>query len=315
MGNTRSVPDSQRTPVRRVTVDAGRAGQRLDNFLLHAFAGVPRSVIYRLCRTGEVRVNGGRAKPATRLSEGDEVRLPPVRISPSGERRVPDALVHRLEQAIVFEDDDLIVLNKPAGVAVHSGTGVAFGVIDALRQARDDAARQLDLVHRLDRDTSGCLLLAKHPMANRELKQLLASRAVEKRYTALVLGRWPRDVRRIEKALLKNRQRGGERVSAVDEAGRDAVTHVTRVDAGTRCTRLELRIETGRTHQIRVHTAGVGHPIVGDTKYGDHRANRQFAGAGCRGMHLHSTLLAFCWRGERRFEVAAPADWADALKL
>ncbi|MEM7376820.1 MAG: RluA family pseudouridine synthase [Pseudomonadota bacterium] len=301
--------------MRRVTVDAGRAGQRLDNFLLHAFAGVPRSVVYRLCRTGEVRVNGGRAKPATRLSEGDEVRLPPVRISPRSERRVPDALVERLEQAIVFEDDDLIVLDKPAGVAVHGGSGVAFGVIDALRQARHDTARQLDLVHRLDRDTTGCLLLAKHPLANRELKQLVASRAVEKRYTALVVGRWPRNLTRIENALLRNRQRGGERVSAVDESGRDAVTHVTRVDAGSRCTRLELRIETGRTHQIRVHTAGVGHPVVGDPKYGDHRANRHFSGAGWRGMHLHSTVLGFSWRGERRFQVPAPANWLDALKL
>ncbi|MEM6987064.1 MAG: pseudouridine synthase [Pseudomonadota bacterium] len=225
MDNTRSVPVSQRTSVQRVVVDAARDGQRLDNFLLYLLKSVPRSVVYRLCRKGEVRVNGGRVKPSRRLVQGDEVRIPPVTLESSAQRRVPDSVVHTLETAVVFEDDDIIVLNKPPGIAVHGGSGHAFGVIEAMRQSRGNSTSSLDLVHRLDRDTSGCLLLAKHAAANRDLKQLLASRHVEKHYSAIVLGRWPRDVNRIENALLKNRLRSGERVTTVDIGGRNAINH------------------------------------------------------------------------------------------
>lgn len=296
-------------------MDAGRDGQRLDNFLLNALSGVPRSVVYRLCRTGEVRVNGGRVKPSRRLVAGDEVRIPPVRLEPAKTRRVPDSVTTQLEQAIVFEDDDILVLNKPSGLAVHAGSEQPFGVIEALRQLRADTEQELDLVHRLDRDTSGCLLIAKHAQANRELKQQLAARDVEKRYAALVVGRWPRTLTRIENTLGKNQLRGGERVSGRAEQGRHAITHIQVVESGRLCTRLDVRIETGRTHQIRVHTSESGHPVVGDSKYGRHDANRRFAAAGHRGMHLHSAQIAFQWRGERTFEVPAPESWHEAVQL
>ncbi len=301
--------------MRRVTVDAGRDGQRLDNFLLKALGGVPRSVVYRLCRTGEVRVNGGRAKPSRRLISGDEVRIPPVRIQPAHARRVPDSVIEQLEQAAVFEDDDILLLNKPAGLAVHAGSEQPFGVIEALRQSRSGDGTELDLVHRLDRDTSGCLLVAKHAAANRELKIALAARQVEKHYVALVLGRWPTRISRIANTLGKNQLRGGERVSATDSGGREAISQFSVLEVGRACTLVRVRIETGRTHQIRVHASEQGHPVVGDTKYGNHAANRRFAAAGCRGMHLHSAKLAFDWRGERVFELPVPTPWDRALQL
>lgn len=277
--------------------------------------GVPSSAIYRLCRKGEVRVNGGRAKPSRRLVVGDEVRIPPVRLEAREQRRVPDQVIDQLEASVVYEDADLIVINKPTGLAVHRGSSQAFGVIEAMRQARSESGASLDLVHRLDRDTSGCLLLAKSACANRELKRLLAERSVQKTYNALVAGRWSKDIARIENSLSKNRMRGGERVTRSAEGGRKAVTEVLAVVTGRRCCLLDIRIETGRTHQIRVHTADTGHPIIGDGKYGDHRINRQFSNAGHRGMHLHSAEIALDWRGDRRFSVPYPESWNAALKL
>lgn len=302
-----------RTAVRLARVPEGLAGQRLDNFLLRELKQVPRGVVYKLCRKGQVRVNGGRAKPERRLQAGDEVRIPPVQLGDQrAQARVPDALVAQLEAAVVFEDEDLILLDKPAGVAVHKGTGVDFGVVEALRQSRD-AGAGLDLAHRLDRETSGCLLLGKHAGAVRELQALWKARVVDKRYSALVCGHWPAGEQTIVSHLKKNQLRGGERVTSSGPGGKRAVSHVRLVRRGAACSQVAVRIETGRTHQIRVHTAEAGHPVLGDDKYGERSLNKRFSRAGHRRLFLHAHELRFEWHGERRWRIDPPEDWAAAL--
>ncbi len=310
--NESAVP--ARTAVRIAEVSEGLAGQRLDNFLLRELKGVPRGVVYKLCRKGQVRVNGGRAKPDRRLEAGDKVRIPPVEArEESAPVRVPDTLIEQLESAIVFEDDDLILLNKPAGIAVHKGTSVAFGVVEALRQSRG-ASAEFDLAHRLDRDTSGCLVLGKHAGAVRGLQAAWKARAVEKRYAALLAGAWPRGEKTVVSYLNKNQMRGGERVTSSGEGGKRAVSHVRLVKRGRHCSQVEVRIETGRTHQIRVHTLEEGHPVLGDDKYGDRQLNKAFARAGHKRMYLHAQHLVLNWQGHREWFVPVPDDWAQALQ-
>jgi 23S rRNA pseudouridine955/2504/2580 synthase len=293
---------------RRVRAGTASAGQRLDNFLLRELAGLPRSRVYRLLRKGEVRVNGKRKQADYRLAADDEVRLPPLREAPAreaGPRRVPDALLATVRNAIVAEDPRLLVINKPAGIAVHGGSGLAFGVIEALRALRP--GEPLELVHRLDRDTSGCLLVARTRSALRAAHALLRQGEVEKRYTALVAGRWRLGRKTIDAPVLTHARQGGERVVRVHRAGKIAVSVFDPVaHYGDVATRMEVSIRTGRTHQIRVHAAFAGHPVAGDEKYGDRECNARLRALGLRRMFLHASSVAFRWPDGGDFRAAAP---------
>lgn len=286
--------------MRRVTVDEAGEGQRLDNFLLRLLKGVPKTHVYRVIRSGEVRVNKGRASADTRLAIGDEVRVPPVRVA---ERPAEAAApVPPREFPLLFEDEHLLAIDKPAGVAVHGGSGVSFGVIEQLRRARPQA-KFLELVHRLDKETSGVLLLAKKRSALTALQDQFRARDTGKTYAALVIGRWPASLKVIDVALHKTLDAAGERhvraVAADHADGRRSITLVKIAQAFEAYTLLDVTLKTGRTHQIRVHLAHSGHPIVGDPKYGDFELNRQFArGEGLGGlrfgrMFLHARRLAF----------------------
>ena len=282
--------------VRRVVVDEGSEGQRLDNFLVKLLKGVPKAHVYRVIRSGEVRVNKGRADADTRLEIGDEVRVPPVRVA---ER--PDApAAPAREFAVVHEDDFLLAINKPAGVAVHGGSGVSSGVIEQLRQARP-TAKFLELVHRLDKETSGLLLIAKKRSALVALQDQLRARETGKTYAALVIGAWPASRKVIDVALHKFLTGDGERrvqAVALDE-GRRSITLVRVARKLPGYSLLDVTIKTGRTHQIRVHLTHEGHAIVGDDKYGDFALNKAFARGdavpGCRfdRMFLHARRLRF----------------------
>lgn len=303
---------------RRVRIVAGSEGQRLDNFLLRELAGVPRSRVYRLLRKGEVRVNGKRKQADYRLAADDEVRLPPVRDLPDGEpspKRLPDNLLETVRQSIVHEDARLLVLDKPAGLAVHGGSGLAFGAIEALRALRPD--EPLELVHRLDRDTSGCLLVARTRPALRAAHALLREGAVEKHYTALLAGNWRLGRKTIDAPVLTNTREGGERVVRVHREGKIAVSEFVPVrhyrDVATLA---DVSIRTGRTHQIRVHAAFAGHPVAGDEKYGDRETNARLRGLGLRRMFLHAFSLAFRWPDTGaafRAEAPLPAELAAVL--
>jgi 23S rRNA pseudouridine955/2504/2580 synthase len=305
-----SAEDAAALAVRRVQVDEGSEGQRLDNFLLKLLKGVPKTHVYRVIRSGEVRVNKGRAAADTRLALGDEVRIPPVR---TAERVAPLAAPAR-EFPVVFEDDHLLAVNKPAGVAVHGGSGVSSGVIEQLRQARPQA-KFLELVHRLDKETSGLLLIAKKRSALVALQEQFRQRETGKTYAALVQGVWPGQTKVIDVALHKYLDAAGERrvrtVDADHADGRRSITLVKVAQNFPAFTLLDVTIKTGRTHQIRVHLAGEGHPIVGDDKYGDFALNKALARgeavSGCKfpRMFLHARRL--------RFEHPATAETLELL--
>jgi len=284
---------------RTVQVDEESAGQRLDNFLIRHLKGVPKTHVYRIIRSGEVRVNKGRAAADTRVEAGDQVRLPPVRLSQAAAEKKAAPPPAR-EFPILFEDDHLIALDKPAGVAVHGGSGVSSGVIEQLRQARPQA-RFLELVHRLDRETSGILLVAKRRSALTRLQDQFRDRETGKTYLALALGRWPGNRKVIDLPLHKYLQADGERrVKVVERDDPDGLRSITLVKVarrlalqGLEASLLEVTIRTGRTHQIRVHLASQGHPIAGDDKYGDFDINRQLLKPGLRRMFLHAWRLQF----------------------
>ncbi len=294
--------------VRQVEVDASDAGQRLDNLLLRELKGVPRSHVYRLLRRGEVRVNGKRAKPELRLAAGDRVRIPPVRQeeSASGQSEPGERMAAGVEARVVYEDDRLIVVDKPSGLAVHGGSGLAFGVIEALRASRPDV--RLELAHRLDRDTSGLLLVAKGGVALRHLHALLREGAVAKRYLALVKGRWRLGRKRLDLPLATSHRQGGERVVRVHVDGKPSVSVFEPLERfGDLATLMQVDLETGRTHQIRVHAAYSGHPVAGDDKYGEREFNQRLREAGLRRLFLHATRLEFQWPDTgRRCELTSP---------
>lgn len=279
--------------VRLLHIGPEDAGQRIDNYLLRQLKGVPRSLIYRILRRGEVRVNRGRIKAEYRLQDGDQVRVPPVRTAAPVPKAEPGGAAGRLEQRILYEDERLLVVDKPAGMAVHGGSGVSFGVIEALRAARPQA-KFLELVHRLDRETSGCLLIAKKRSELRRLHELLREGRVEKRYLALVRGRWQSGERRVDAPLAKNQLRGGERIVTVTAEGKAADTLFRPVEIRPRASLLEIALGTGRTHQIRVHAAHIGHPLAGDEKYGDAEFNQLLRGLGLKRMFLHAHSIAYC---------------------
>jgi 23S rRNA pseudouridine955/2504/2580 synthase len=292
-----------------VTVEEGSAGQRLDNFLIRELKGVPKTHVYRIIRSGEVRVNKGRAGADTRVAMGDIVRVPPVRISEKVAQKLEKPAPPR-EFPVLFEDEHLLAIDKPAGVAVHGGSGVSFGVIEQLRQARP-AAPLLELVHRLDRETSGILLVAKKRSALTRLQDQFRERETGKTYLALVTGIWPAKRKVIDVPLHKYLQADGERrVKVVGPDDPDGMRSITLVKVSQRLgdfTLLEVTIKTGRTHQIRVHLASQGHPIAGDDKYGDFERNKALQKQGLKRMFLHAWRLQFNHpaTGER-IELMAP---------
>lgn len=274
-----------------VEISAAQLNQRLDNFLLRHLDNIPRTRVYRIIRKGEVRVNKKRSKPDYKLQIGDLVRIPPLRQDPQPptEQRLPAAQLERLREAILFENEHVLVLAKPAGLAVHAGSGVAYGVIDIMRRLYPDEA--IELVHRLDRDTSGCLLLARHRAALVALQQCLRDNSLGKSYRALVQGNWPGHKREIAHPLQRFHLPNGERRVRVDAAGKAALTRVECLQRGDEYSQLRLELVTGRTHQIRVHCQAEGHPIAGDDKYGDDEFNRAMRRRGIRRLMLHASSL------------------------
>jgi 23S rRNA pseudouridine955/2504/2580 synthase len=296
-----------RAAVRHLEVTEDQAGQRLDNFVHRELGDLPRSRIYRVIRKGEVRVNGHRAGPDTRLQAHDKIRIPPIKVRPASEVGRPSSdLLETIRNAIVQEDDRLLVLDKPAGLAVHGGSGVSFGAIEGLRALRP--GETLELVHRLDRDTSGVLLVAKNAQTLRTVHALLRDGgAFEKKYLALLKGKWDLGRKRIDVPLRTDIRVGGERTVKVDASGKASVSDFRPVQFfGKRASLMEVAILTGRTHQIRVHALHAGHPVAGDPKYGDDELNSAMKAFGLNRMFLHSHSVSFEWPSGGEFSVNTP---------
>ena len=305
---------STTSDVRLVDIGPRHHDQRLDNFLLAQLKGVPKSRIYKLLRSGQVRVNKGRKKAGYRLQNGDQVRIPPVR---TGEKappsRPPRHLLTRVERSILPEDESVLVINKPAGLAVHSGSNIPYGVIEILRQLRPEED-MLELVHRLDRDTSGCLVIARsRPALTRLHAQFRREQDMQKIYRALLVGRWQGGERLIDAPLLKNTLQGGERMVRVDPDGKPAQSLFNPLDYYAQATHAEITLYTGRTHQIRVHAAHAGHPVAGDPRYGDKNFNQTLKNNDLKRMFLHAYRLSF--ELDRAYDVIAPLDedWHRAM--
>ena len=282
------------TKVQILTVADDEAGQRIDNYLRTRLKGVPKSLLYRILRKGEVRVNKKRIKPEYKLQAGDEVRVPPIRVSEKEAAPVSAKLprVAALADCILYEDDGLIVLNKPSGTAVHGGSGLSFGVIEGLRALRPEA-RFLELVHRLDRDTSGILLVAKKRSVLRDLHEQLRVKTVQKDYLALVRGQWQKHCKVVQAPLIKNVLQSGERIVRVSAEGKPSETRFEVVERFEQATLVKASPVTGRTHQIRVHTLHAGHPIAFDDKYGDRDFDAQVAASGLNRLFLHAAAIRF----------------------
>jgi 23S rRNA pseudouridine955/2504/2580 synthase len=281
------------TAVQYVTIEADFAGQRIDNFLVTRLKGMPKSHVYRILRKGEVRVNKKRIQPSYRLQADDIVRLPPMRLD------IPEApptphrnLVALLQERIVYEDKNLLIINKPSGIAVHGGSSVKLGLVEALRNMYPKLP-QLELAHRLDADTSGCLVLAKKRSILRELHELLRSGKVRKVYLALTKGHWKESELRVEAALQKNHLSSGERIVKVNKDGKPSLTVFTPIKDFANAMLVEAELHTGRTHQIRVHAQHRGHQIAGDEKYGDREFNKQMRDAGVKRLFLHAHFVEF----------------------
>jgi 23S rRNA pseudouridine955/2504/2580 synthase len=296
--------------VRHFEVEEGEAGQRLDKYLARRLGDVPRTRIFRIIRRGEVRVNGRRAGPDARLSASDRVRVPPLwEQAEEGTSRVsrgpPAAMMEAVQRAIVQETDRLLVLDKPAGIAVHGGSGISFGVIEALRALKP--GEPLELVHRLDRDTSGCLLVARDAATLRTAHALLREGQCEKRYLVLVAGKWELGHKRIDVPLRTDTRVSGERTVRADASGKPSVSEFRPVQFfGKLATLLEVGLHTGRTHQIRVHATYAGHPVAGDEKYGDAQFNARMRELGLTRMFLHAHSMSFEWPQGGTFSASAP---------
>jgi len=277
-----------------VRVTDAEAGQRIDNFLIRRAPGVPKSHLYQLIRKGKVLVDGRRVKAQRKLLDGEQVRIPALQVLAGNDVKVPDAMARKLREAIIVEEDDFLLINKPAGIAVHGGSGIAYGVIDALRQALEQP--KLELVHRLDRATSGCLLIARNLKSGRALQELFRQRNIEKRYLALVDGTWPASLKRVDVALKKNAEHAGERRVVVAADGQAAVTHFSVIEKFKQSSLLDVSLETGRTHQIRVHAL-------------------RFRQIGLDRLFLHAHRLRFEWAGQRfDFEAATDAHWQNGIE-
>lgn len=288
--------------VKHLKVSDDEAGQRIDNYLLRLLKGLPRSRVYRLLRRGEVRVDGGRAKPTRRLKAGEVVRLPPaitLANADNGPVEPSSGLERALREGVIYEDERLLVINKPSGLAVHGGSTVRLGLIEALRQVRTDL-RFVELVHRLDQETSGCLLLAKRRSTLRRLHSMLREGEIEKRYNAFLLGRVEEQSRVIDAPIEKmtgkgkGQGKGQERLVSISPSGRKARTCISVIDRNVYGTLVDIELATGRTHQIRIHARHIGHPVAGDERYGDRRGNSKLRSEiGLRRLFLHASVLAF----------------------
>jgi len=299
---------NEQSAARIVEIGDDEAGQRLDNFLLARLRGVPRSLVYRIVRSGEVRVNSARPKPQQRLQAGDRVRLPPLRVPEREPAAAPGRrLLQMLATRVLYEDETLLVIDKPSGLAVHGGSGISSGLIEALRALRPDC-RSLELVHRLDRDTSGCIMVAKKRAMLRFLHEALREGRVSKTYLALVEGRWPRRRTRVSAALEKNVVNSGERVVRASEDGKPSETEFGVLRTYPGATLVEARPLTGRTHQIRVHARHAGHPIAGDDKYGSREFNRGMRELGLKRLFLHASAIRLRLPSGAELSVQAPLD-------
>ncbi len=300
----------EKSPVQYISVSADTAGQRIDNFLITYLKNIPKTHIYRILRKGEVRVNKKRAKPSYKLQEGDQIRVPPLQ---KGPEQIPppkpgNQLMRCLASRILYEDKGLLIINKPSGIPVHGGSRVKLGVVEALR-CMYPALTQLELVHRLDADTSGCLVLAKKRSVMREIHDLLRARKVEKIYWTLTKGRWKESELKVDVPLLKNQLTSGERIVRVNAEGKPSVTHFRTLKEFEKTSLMEVSLETGRTHQIRVHAKHRGHPVLGDEKYGDKELNKQLREKGLTRLFLHAYLIHFTLPSTgQEVKVSAPLD-------
>jgi len=295
--------------VRIVEIGPERDGQRVDNALMTMLKGVPRSLVYRILRTGQVRINGKRAKPDTRLALGDMLRIPPVRVAEREENEAPSGMVRSVADAVIFEDKHFLVIDKPVGIAAHGGSGVSHGAIELLRAARPN--EHLELVHRLDRDTSGVLVLAKSRSGLTGLQALIRENTVTKQYLCLMTGT-PRKAKfDVNAPLLKSVMHGGERLVRVDDAGKPSLTYFKELEQYPNARLMQATLGTGRTHQIRVHAQYAGHPLAGDPKYGDEAANKRFRAMGLNRMFLHAARMSFDLDG-KNYDFSSPLP--DELK-
>ena len=278
--------------VQYVEASAEDEGQRLDNFLMRHLRKAPKSLIYRIIRKGEVRINKGRVKPDTRIKTGDIVRIPPVTVPEKLEVTPSDSLLEVLEASILYEDNDIIAFNKPSGLAVHGGSGIQMGLIEAARALRP-LAKRMELVHRLDRDTSGCILLAKKAQVLKLLHEQIREDEMSKEYLCLVKGHWPEGKCKVDVPLLKNTLQSGERMVQVSKDGKPSISYFTVQERFADCDLVAVKLKTGRTHQIRVHALSQGCPLVGDDKYGDKDFNKAFKSTGLKRLALHAQFLGF----------------------
>ncbi len=313
-----SIPTPNNNKVLHIEIAPGFAGQRIDNYLLASLKGAPKTLVYRILRKGEVRVNKGRVKPDYRLCAGDILRIPPIHLPPAdAPPSVPRSLLEQLEAAIVYEDGSLLVVNKPAGIAVHGGSGLNFGIIEAFRQLRPQC-KELELVHRLDRDTSGLLMLAKKRSRLRQLHAALRNNQIDKSYQALVCGHWPTSRKQVNAPLLRSNLRSGERMVEVNPAGKESLTMFSVLRRfGKAATLVQANPITGRTHQIRVHALYAGHPIAGDNKYGDEQFSRQIRELGGKRLFLHANYLKIPNVQGAPLELRATPDqfWQSTMEL
>lgn len=293
--------------VQLLTISDQESGQRLDNYLIRILKGAPKSLIYRIIRKGEVRINKGRAKPERKLCAGDIVRVPPVRVAEKSELAIPGRNLRELiESSVVYESKDLLVVNKPAGLAVHGGSGISLGLIESLRAMADDGV-YLELVHRLDRETSGCVMVAKKRSMLRYLQSMLVKQeGIEKKYLALAMGHWSKRKFIVNAPLRKNELQSGERVVRVSPEGKPSRTEFKIVQQFDDVTLLQVKPITGRTHQIRVHALHESHPLVGDEKYGDEAQNKIMRSRGFRRLFLHAASLEVTMPDGEKLFVEAP---------
>ena len=301
--------------VKFVEITSEHSDQRIDNYLFTLLKGVPKSRIYRIIRKGEIRINGSRIKPDYKLNEGDKIRIPPVRIAEREAFILPSKkLQYSLEKNILYEDDALLVLNKPSGLAVHGGSGIKLGLIEALRLIRPKTD-YFELVHRIDRETSGCLIVAKKRSSLRYLQEQMRSKRISKVYRALATGKWPRGMRRIDLPLMAFEQKTGEKIVRVNPKGKKSVTIFSVMKRYRNFTLLEASLETGRTHQIRVHAQHIGCPLAGDSKYGLDDINKDIRKSGLKRMFLHAFKVGFSLPcGKNIFiEAPMPSDLSEHL--
>jgi len=290
--------------VKSVVVPDDRNGQRLDNFLSLELKGLPRSAVYKLIRTGQVRVNGGRCKPYRKLVSGDQVRIPPVRQPDKTRPGIPDSQIAILKQCIIYENSSLIAVDKPAGLAVHAGSGVDYGLIDVARAAWPEC--NLELVHRLDRDTSGCLVISKNRQSLLKLQDQFRNREVSKAYLCLLMGRLPEPLMEIDIPLSRPLEKSGERLVVADPDGKPALSRFRMLDQFKLADYVEVELITGRTHQIRVHAREIGHPLAGDEKYGDRQFNKQLHSRGLQRLFLHAHRLELPAENNESLLIDAP---------